>query len=157
MSVPKHLKINGRPENNKFTHTDLLYRGFDEEDVDELTDSIKLAHLTSPDYSCNWSRYSDPEDIRYREGGTKDDGCYSITVEDAKYKRVATPVHAPLEEEDYENYAHVDVRLLHPEDSDGYLPEQGRPKLTGKIQKKLRNVYRQYIVNNLKIEILPNC
>jgi len=80
------------------------------------------------------------------------DGCYSFTVAIARYKELATPVHDPITEADYENYAHVEVRELRLGESVYSEPPRGR-KSSSKGRKNLRMEYRQNIINNLKIEL----
>ena len=41
MTVPEHLHINGRTENQSFTEDDQLYRSYTFEEYDFLEDSIK--------------------------------------------------------------------------------------------------------------------
>ncbi|MGR3180025.1 MAG: hypothetical protein ACUZ8E_18445 [Candidatus Anammoxibacter sp.] len=45
-----------------------LYRGFDNDDLLPNTDDIDVNTIRFPDVSCNWDRFSDPEDIRKIEG-----------------------------------------------------------------------------------------
>lgn len=152
MRVPYHLRINGRSIDNNFTDNCLLYRAFSEDDFDYDLDRFKPEHIRFPDYSCHWNRYSKPEDIQYRKNGSPTDGCYSIKVRDAKYKNLARPVHDPIEEVNYENYAHVDVRTLPPGKPGGFIPEPGGKK----PPKSLRMEYRMHVVFNLVIEFPPS-
>ena len=101
---PKHLLINGR---NRIAPADILlqdklYRGFV---IDDLTSDNKIYPNTIgfPDISCNWGRFSNPEDVRLRPNGKNTDGCYSFTVETSRYKNIATPVHDTINESEYEN------------------------------------------------------
>jgi len=155
MKIPKHLRIAGRSIDPSFTDTCLLYRGFSEEDIDEILGSIKTEHIRFPDYSCNWNRYSSSKDIRHRKKGSTREGCYSIQVQDAKYENLARPVHDPVSDGNYENYAHVDVRMLLPSDSEGFIPPPNRRKPKSAWFKSLKLEYRMNIVNNLKIELNP--
>lgn len=152
MKTPEHLKINGRAVDNDFLDSDCLYRSFKLNDFDNFEGSIKIAHITSPEYSCNWSRYSRPEDVKHRKNSNCSEGCYSLTVEVVKFGETAKPIHDPVEEADYENYAHVDVRWLKKDEGMDAMPEAGRryPK-----SKKLKMEYRNHIVNNLKILFKP--
>lgn len=156
MKTPKHLRIAGRSIDPHFTDGCLLYRGFSEEDIDELLGSIKTEHIRFPDYSCNWNRYSYPKDIRYRKGGSTREGCYSIQVKDARYENLACPVHDPITDKDYENYAHVDVRMLRPNDPKGFIPPPNRNQPKSDVFKSSKLKYRTSIVNNLKIEFYPS-
>ena len=150
IDYPEHLRIQGR---NRLSTKDFrpfgrLFRCFEKEDLDDFG-CIKVETIKFPDFSCNWDRYSKPEDIRYRLNGRKSDGCYSITVDISRYRKIATPVHDPIYDPPYENYAHVEVRVLK-ENEDIYSePEKGR-KLYSK-RKKLE--YRQNIVNSSIIEL----
>jgi len=110
---PECLRINGRFKlpSSAFKETDKLYHAFDNEDLDEQVE-IKLETIRFPDFSCNWNRFSKPEHIRYRKNGKKTDGCYSFTVQVSRYKSVATPVHDPINDRFFPNYAHVEVREL---------------------------------------------
>lgn len=71
MTVPEHLHINGRTEDQSFTENDHLYRGYTFEEYDFLEDAIKTETVKFPDFSCNWNRYSEPVDVRYRLNGRK--------------------------------------------------------------------------------------
>ena len=150
MPVPERLRVNGRPVCNDFTEECLLYRGFSEDDIDETNESIKLSNIRFPDLSSNWNRFSEPQDVRCRSGHERD-GCYSVKVKDIRKDRIATPVHDPitLEADGYENYSHVEVRLLRHDDPNGYLPPHGRNNPKSKSQHNLRLEYRHHIVTNL--------
>ena len=152
-AIPDHLRIKGRSTDNSFTRDELLYRWFSEEDLDDISGSIKPEHLRSPDYSCNWSKFSFPNDVKHKKDHYSNDGCYSIKIEDAKYKKFATPVHDPIEEEDYENFSHVDVRRLKPSEPENFIPPPDR-KLSKSRASKLE--YRQHVINNLNIEFYPD-
>ena len=71
MTVPEHLHINGRTEDQSFTEDDQLYRSYTFEEYDFLEDLIKTETVKFPDFSCNWNRYSEPVDVRYRLNGRK--------------------------------------------------------------------------------------
>lgn len=152
---PQHLKIDGRLRlsTKKFSPYDKLYHGFDKSDLD--SDKIDINKIRFPDFSCNWGKFSIPQDIAYRKNGKKTDGCYSITVTVSRYKEVATPVHDPIAENDYENYAHVEIRLLLEGESIYTEPPKGRRNPKSKSKKALRMEYRKNIVNNLEIDLAP--
>ncbi len=132
-----------------FDVSDMLYRGFSSDDLDDEgkidIDSIKLADL-----SCNWGRFSVPHDVRHRAGGRSDDGCYGFSVEVARYKAVATPVHVPLCHDDPENYAHVEVRTLRDKEDVLSAPLKGRKNSKTRKQKQLRAEWRTHLVNSIQ-------
>lgn len=131
-----------------FRSSELLYRGFA---VDELDDegNLDTNTLRLPDMSCNWGRFSIPDDIRYREHGRRTDGCYAITVETVHYKSFATPCHAPLCRVSSVNYSHVEARELYTDEPATNEPEKGRKKR----RKALRGEWKTNIVNNLNVLI----
>ena len=150
----RRLKICGRPKLSPedFEVEDRLYVGFDNDDLDPATGDLIPERIRFPDFSCNWSQFSEPADVRLRPNGQETDGCYSFTVQVARYKEMATPVHDPICAPDYENYAHVEVRELRPGESIFSEPPRGR-KSGSKGRKDLRLEYRQNILNNRTIEI----
>ncbi len=149
--VPIHLHFNGRVEDQKFTENDNLYHGYVLGDYDTEQSIIRTETIRFPDFSCNWCKYSNPEDVRHRAIGLSTDGCYSFNVGVARYNNMATPVHDPLDDVNHPNYSHVEVRSLrNGEDPENYVPERGR-KLRGSKSKKLE--YRQNLVNKLNITI----
>jgi len=112
----------------------------------------KLEIIRFPDFSCNWSRFSEARDVRLRKNGKSTDGCFSISVETSRYKCLATAVHDPISEHNYENYAHVEIREL-TKDEDVYTePPKGR-KLKSQTHKNRRLEYRQNILNLHCIEV----
>src|SRR5260370_9644935 len=138
------LRIRGRRklEPRDFVSGDRLYVAFDRDDVDPSTGDLIPERIRFPDFSCNWSLFSEPADVRVRPNGQADDGCYSFTVAVARYKELATTVHDPISEKDYENYAHVEVRELRPGESIYWEPPRGRES-SSKARKNLRIEYRQ--------------
>ena len=152
---PKHLKIRGRKKlgPHDFNSNDLLYRGYTKNDLDD-NGEIDTASIKFPDFSCNWSRFSFPKDIKYRENGSKKDGCYAFTVEIARYNNYATPVHDII----YipkENYAHVEIRLLHEGESVFSEPPKDRKPKKTNIQRCKKLEYRNNIINNYEIMFEP--
>ncbi len=133
-----------------FLIDDKLYRGFNRSDLIPDTDELGVHSLPFPDLSCNWSRFSEPSDVRKRKNAEPTDGCFSFTVEIARYKEMATPCHDPLEDED--NYAHVEVRQLKEDESIYFEPPKGR-KLKSNKCKRERLEYRNNLLNNLLIEL----
>lgn len=126
---PNHLCINGRKKlsSSSFATDHRLYRSFDESDLDDLR-KLKYESIPFPDLSCNWSLFSKPEDVRFRENGKPTDGCYSFTVKVARYKNTATPVHNPRYDKTYPNYAHVEVRELFQDENILFEPPTGRKR-----------------------------
>jgi hypothetical protein len=148
------LKIRGRPKltPSDFASDEKLYVAFDADDIDADSGDLIVERIRFPDFSSNWSRFSEPADIRLRPNGRLDDGCYSLTVQTARYKELATTVHDPICEAGYENYAHVEIRELLPGESVDSEPPRGR-KLSSRGRKKLRLEYRLNIVNHRTIEL----
>ena len=149
---PPNLRINGREKlpNTVFLDDDKLYHAFDKDDIEE--DDFRLDSIRFPDFSCNWDKFSIPQDIRFRENGKMTDGCYSFTVCTSRYKNYATPVHDPIEDEKHPNYAHTEVReLLEGEDILFEPPKNRKPK--SKKSKSIRLEYRQNLLNNITIEL----
>jgi hypothetical protein len=150
-NIPEHLRINGRSKlpSTCFQSTDKLFRSFTKEDIDEIL-PIRVDTIRFPDISCNWNRFSNPIDIRYRRNGKMTDGCYSFTVETSRYKKMATPVHDPIFDEDYENFSHIEIRVLKEDEDILFEPPKSR-NLSNRARKL---EYRQNIANNLIIEIV---
>ncbi len=151
MPVPEHLRISGRIADQQFQSREKLYHGYVIADYDSDQQKLRTETIRFPDFSCNWAKFSTPEDVRHRRNGQVTDGCYSFSVEVARFNGMATPVHDPLDDEEYPNYSHVEVRALRQcEGPLTHIPPRDR-KLGGSKGKKLE--YRQNIVNNLFIEI----
>jgi hypothetical protein len=150
-SYPRRLRLRGRAvlPCSAFRLEDKLYHGFSVEDLDDL-DNIKIETIRFPDFSCNWARFSIAADVRLRENGQPTDGAYAFTVETARYKSLATPVHDPLRRP-VENYAHVEVRELQEEESVLEAPPKNRKKK--KSGKSRRLEYRQNLLNQLSVEL----
>ena len=148
------LRIRGRSKLSvsAFQSDDRLYHGFDIDDVDPDTERPKIASIRFPDFSCNWSKFSQPTDVRLRPNAELTDGCYSITVENSRYQKIGNPVHDPIAENAYENYAHVEVRELRQDEGFDFEPPKGR-KNRSSTRKHMRLEYRQHLVNQLVIEV----
>lgn len=151
----ERLRIKGRAKLSvsTFQVAEKLYHGFDVDDIDSDTERPKVASICFPDFSCNWARFSEPEDVRLRPNAALNDGCYSITVEVSRYQKFANPVHDPIADETYENYAHVEVRELRPDESFDFERPKGRRKNKSAIRNHMRLEYRQNLVNQLVIEL----
>ncbi len=138
-----------------------LYRGFRKSDLIEETGELAGNSFTFPDkggISLNWSRFSKPEDIRKRKNGLPTDGCFSITVEQARYKGKASTCHDPFPSTDPKNYAHMEIRQLLPTEDLYFEPPKDRKKLKKEIQgwpSHIRLAYRQYISISLIKELEP--
>ena len=150
IELPDNLKIKDRFKRpvTDFNNEDKLYRGFNHYSLDQENNKIRIETIRFPDFSCNWSKFSTPQDVRYRKNSDINDGCYSFTVKTARYKGYANPVHDPIKEDIYENYAHVEVRELYEGEDFNSEPPKQRPKR----RKSLRHEYRQNMLNNLTIE-----
>ena len=152
-SFPENLRISGRGKltSDNFLSGDKLFRSFKKTDLDSEK-HLKPETIKFPDVSCNWSKFSKPCDIWFRDKGSAKDGCYSFSVEDSRFNKTATPVHDPIFENDpiyIENYSHTELRVL-PEGKDFlFEPDKGR-KINSK-SKKLE--YRMHIREVCKIEI----
>lgn len=150
MTVPSHLHINGRGADQNFEDGEKLYRGFEYAEFDPVESTIAIEYIKFPDLSCNRSKYSSPEDIRFRRNGRTTDGCYSFTVADSKYKGWVSPVHDPIDDELFPNYAHTELRVRRETDGDGELPPKGR-----KIKSPAKKLeYRNHLSNVLRIEFM---
>jgi hypothetical protein len=151
-NYPPNLRINGRRKlaNTAFQDDNKLYHAFDENDIDE--GGIRLETIRFPDFSCNWCKFSTPQDVRYRMNGKTTDGCYSFAVVASRYKNIATPVHDPLEDKKHPNYAHTEVRELLEGEDILFEPPKNR-KGKSKKSKSNRLEYRQNLLNNITIEL----
>lgn len=138
-----------------FSLKDKLYHGFKKSDLDQNTDNLEANSIRFPDFSCNWDRFSKPDTVKFRENGSPSDGCFSFTVEQSRYKEMATACHDPLKKE--KNYSHIEVRQLKLDELVTFEPPKKR-----KLKKQVdgwspsqRLEYRQNIVFNLVREIEP--
>lgn len=134
-----------------------LYHGFRDSDLSPDTRKLNVNTIRFPDFSCNWSRFSQPEDVKRRQNGLQTDGCYSFTVAVARYNGMATTCHDPLPSTDPKNYAHVEVRQLKPDEGIFFEPKKER-ELTKKEEgwsKSQRLAYRTNMTLHLLREIEP--
>lgn len=153
---PSNISINSGETPPQYTPSDYLSddklcHGYRLSEVDKETGKIDLAVIRFPDFSCNWSRFSNPEDIRRRERGLLTDGCFSFTVKTAQYENMATPCHDPLPD----NYSHTEVRQLTQDEPTTYEPPKRRPLKNYNWCKINRRAYRLYILYNSTIEFEP--
>jgi hypothetical protein len=130
--------------------TDTLFRGYEKIDLDDEGE-LDTNAITLPDFSCNWARFSKPIEVKKREGGKETDGCYSITVEVARYKNMATPCHDMIKG----NYSHTEVRQLKTGESIFYEPPKNRKLSSHNWSKTKRFEYRQNIINRKIIIFSP--
>ncbi len=147
---PRRLLIRERLKlpTSEFIDSDQLFRSFKKEELD-TEDKIQLETISFPDISCNWDRFSKPKDVvLYRRNANKKDGSYSFSVKTARFKFIATPVHDPINCNEYPNYSHVEIRVLKESDAVNIDPPPKR-KLNSKIKK---HEYRLNIATTLKIE-----
>ncbi|MEX0792448.1 MAG: hypothetical protein WD045_04895 [Pirellulaceae bacterium] len=135
---------------SEFQPEDRLYFSFDQSLVDDEA-TVKTEALRLPDFSCNWSRFSLPEDVRFRRGGRITDGCAAIQVEDVRYEGFANAVHDPICDEEPQNYSHVEVRQVPP----GGDLQSEPPRRFKKGSKAKRNAWRRHIRNRLTILLHP--
>jgi hypothetical protein len=135
-----------------------LYRGFRKIDLPDQWGALRANSFSFPNISCNWNRFSKPLDIRKRAGGLPTDGCYSFTVEQARYDGMVNTCHDPTPINDRKNYAHTELRQLMIGEDFSFEPPKDRPKLEKEKQgwsRSKRLAYRQYISLNLRSEIDP--
>jgi hypothetical protein len=153
----RRLTIRGRPtlRPSDFRPVDRLFRGYSFADLDE-SGNIDVESFERRDLSCNWDRFSIPSDIHHRPSGRETDGCYSLSVETARFKNLATPCHDPIQGPIYENYAHVEIRWLSDGEDIDYTPPHGRNPSKSKMAKALRLEWRTNAVRNLTFEIQAN-
>jgi hypothetical protein len=124
--VPEHLRINGRPTDQHFKPQERLYHGYVLAEYDSNQEKLRIETIKFPDFSCNWEKFSSPSDVRCRRSGQATDGCYAFSVEVARFNGMATPVHDPIDDEEYPNYSHVEVRVIRQgEDPESFLPPRG--------------------------------
>lgn len=139
---------------SEFTIEDRLYASFRMSDVDDQN-VIKTEFIRMPDFSCNWARFSEGGDVRFRENGKATDGCLSFSVEDVRFENFATAVHDPICNANPENYAHCEVRsvvsgnVLHE-------PPRHQKKSKSKTSKRLRHAWRRNLRNRLRIEFMAS-
>jgi hypothetical protein len=148
----------------KFLPTDFLpqeklYRGYKKADLCEETGMLEGNHFTFPKkggISCDWSRFAKLIDIRKRRKDAKQEGCYSFTVENARYNGKASTCHDPNPKLNPKNYAHMEIRQLRKNDDPFYEPPQNCKRLEKAVDgwsKSIRLAYREHISRCLTIEI----
>lgn len=154
----QRLAFNGRAKLacTAFSETDRLFRGFRKAELDPHTGQLDIdslsASLKLPDLSCNWDRYSHPEDVRFRKPGCEREGCYSFTVAAVRFESYANAIHDPTTVEGTENYAHVEIRPLRELDTFEVEIPHGQTLKDNKSAKKIRQRWRTNIANNHRVE-----
>ncbi len=153
LSRRDRLECRGRTKlpQSQFEGEQRLYFAFDRTFVDD-EGRIKTEALRLPDFSCNWERFSIPEDVRYRKNGRLSDGCAAIRVDEVWYQDFATAVHDPICDEDPENYSHVEVRVVPP---GSQISDEPPRNSRYKGSKSRRTEWRRHIRNRLTIELHP--
>jgi len=131
---------------NKFKDNQRLYRSCRLEDFGE-DGKIRLETIRFPDLSCNWSMFSEPQDVWYRENGSINDGCYSFSIKASRFKNLATPVHDPLDD----NFSHTELRAVKQEATED---EKSTPLKGHKMSKAKRAEYRANIRGNMRIDLV---
>jgi hypothetical protein len=149
----RRLAIRGRPTLSPvdFQATDRLFRGFSLADLDDHGE-IDVASFEPRDLSCNWERFSVTSDVLHRPNGRETDGCYSLSVETARYRELATPCHDPINSPPLENYSHVEIRWLNSGESVASHPPHGRTPSRSKTAKAARLNWRTNAVRQIRIE-----
>jgi hypothetical protein len=126
-----------------------LYIGYRKADINDGSDSIELNFFRFPDFSCQWERFSKPENVRLRENGLPTDGCISIKVENAQYEKMATPCHDP----NPTIYAHTEIRQLKENEPLTFEPPKCRKLSSHNWSKTQKREYRQHLVHSHNVEI----
>lgn len=137
---------------SEYSVTDRLYRSYRLSELNEGMGTLELNAISLPDYSCNWSRFSKPEEVIERIGARPTDGCFSFSVETAQYENMATPCHDPIPE----NYSHTEVRQLKEDEPLSFEPPKKRKLSSHNWNRTKRRNYRQNIVNNMTVEFEPS-
>lgn len=138
-----------------FKPEEKLYHAFKSSDLD-ANNLLEVNAIRFPDFSCNWSRFSKPESVRFRKNGCITDGCFSITTKDSRYKDMATPCHDPLKNE--KNYSHIEIRQLKKEEDIYFEPPKNRKleKENEGWSRSQRLEYRKHLVFKLVREFEPS-
>ena len=151
-----HLNCNGRSKlpTTSFEDADGLYMAFSNQELDE-NGIIRTELFRLPDMSCNWSRFSQPIDVRYRKDGRVTDGALAIRVGEVKFDEFAIPVHDPLCNESPENYSHCEVRSIPGNLKAGDEPPKDAKKRKSSSEKQRRAAWRRHLVLHCSIVVPP--
>lgn len=128
---------------------DKLFIGYRKTDINEGTERLEVNFFRFPDFSCNWSRFSNAVDVRQREKGLPTDGCIYILVDNAQFHKMATPCHDPLQN----NYSHTEIRQLTDAEELSFEPPKERKLKSFNWSKTNRQIYRQHLVNTYEVEL----
>lgn len=127
----------------------MLYVGYRLANLDPGDGKLKTDSIRLPDWSCNWDRFSAPQDVRVRERGLDTDGCLAISIENIRFRGYATAVHDPQCDREIENYSHCEVRTVQEgDDVHSEPPKNGR-----KRGKEDRLAWRRHVRNKLQVLI----
>lgn len=139
-----------------FEPKDKLYRYFHLDQLDQ-DGTYGIQVFAIPDMSCNWDRFSDPEDVFLLPQSKDTGGCFAVSVEDARFGGKFGVVHDPVCDDvsQSDNYAHTEVRMLNEADIEAleaHTPIDPRRKYKSKSkQKKLE--WRTHMSEKVKIVI----
>ena len=156
---PSRLCVANRPTllPKDFSISDRLYIAFRREKTNTANRLVppwrnipSLQTIRFPDSSCNWSRFSRPSDVWFRENGASGDGCFAIRVEHARFESKATVAHDPLQSP-VENYSHSEIRELQEGESIYAVPPKNR-KVMNRTE---RQKYRAHLREHMDILIYP--
>lgn len=153
-SYTDSLRCNGRTKlpAGCFVDVSRFYRGYCLDDLEE-DGSVKLETIQAPDLSCNSADWSTPHDVKFRLNGLTTDGCYSFSLVDVRFDNLANAVHAPLCDEEPENYSHVELRSLFDGEAVTFEPDAKRDRPKSKGAKKRRIAWRENLRLKLQIEV----
>jgi hypothetical protein len=135
----------GRPEDQQFSPSELMYRRYVQEDFDG--EALKPARFSVPP-SLNRGKLSEPEDVIFSETGEFDEygvlECIveklSVTVvDDRRMEYVFVPVHLPEEN----NYSHSEM----------WADCTQTGQRTDRISKVARKEYRTMVCQRFKVRI----
>ncbi len=148
--VRQRLACSGRTalKRSEFLNEDQLLLSFRQQQLDS-EGVFKPELFQLPDISCNWRRFSEPIDVRFRENGRQTDGCAAIFVRDVCLDDFAVAVHDPLCNRQIENYSHCEIRL----NPGGLGVDEEPPQKLGKGQRAKRNAWGKNLILNSKILI----
>ena len=127
-----------------------LYMGIRCEHFDQHQE-LKPELFRLPDLSCNWSLYSNPGDVRYREGGEITDGSLCMPVSEVHHDDFTITVHDPICDADIENYSHCEVRV----NPGGLGADEEPPKKYKAGGKAKRRAWRKHVILKSTIAIQP--
>lgn len=164
--IPRYLHRNGCEDDQEFTCSCILFRScqiddFEGEDKNKPFSKLKTDRIKLNGLSCNWDKYSEPEDLVYRKNGSPLDGCFAIPVSiiieeqqytNGKFGPIAKPVHCPDDDELTPNFAHAEIRAIKETDpnSPDFIPTPAK-----KFSKKNKLALRVLIASHHKLLVEP--